>query len=95
MCRRPAKGKAPNWCFPFTARCFAAILPSFLSVRGCTSPLNWSQFTSVYARLLAFMRAYWRLLAGPEPLARRKSALSEAKGPAQGDPRGASSARPR
>jgi hypothetical protein len=29
--------KAPNWCFPFTARCFAAILPSFSSVRGCTS----------------------------------------------------------
>jgi hypothetical protein len=32
-----AKGKAPNWCFPL-ARCFAAILPLFLSVRGCTSP---------------------------------------------------------
>jgi hypothetical protein len=32
------KGKAPNCSFPFTARCFAAILPSFLLVRGCTSP---------------------------------------------------------
>jgi hypothetical protein len=32
------KGKAPNWCSPSLARCFAAILPLFLSVRGCTSP---------------------------------------------------------
>ena len=27
------KGKAPNWRFPFTARCFAAILPSFVGAR--------------------------------------------------------------
>ena len=52
------KGKAPNWCFPFTARCFAAILPSFLSVRGCTSPL--------YLDFLGFSRPNREFMEWPE-----------------------------
>jgi hypothetical protein len=59
------KGKAPNCSFPFTARYFAAILPSFLSVRGCTSP-------EIQAILLGFICFYLFLLAGPaEPAAWR------------------------
>src|ERR1700733_7670489 len=53
MCLRPAKGKAPNCSFIFSALCFAAILPSFSPVRGCTSPKAWISLV-LFGRIGAF-----------------------------------------